>query len=53
MIIGLQQGLKDDGIVVSLVKLCRWFDVPRRTVYYWPTKTAPKPRPGLLNRSRP
>jgi putative transposase len=42
MILGLQQGLKDDGIVVSLVKLCRWFDVPRRTVYYRPTKAAPK-----------
>ena len=23
-------------------KLCSWFDVPRRTVYYKPTKAAPK-----------
>jgi putative transposase len=40
--LSLQQGLKDDGIVVSLVKLWRWFGVPRRTVYYQPTKAVPK-----------
>jgi putative transposase len=34
MILSLQQGLKADGVVVSLVKLCQWFEVPRRTVYY-------------------
>ncbi len=27
MILGLQQQLKDDGLEVSLVKLCRWFEV--------------------------
>jgi putative transposase len=37
----IQQGLRDDGINVSMVKLCRWFDQPRRTMYYRPTKTAP------------
>ncbi len=42
MILSLQQGLKDDGVVVSLVKLCRWFEVPRRTVYYRTTKGKPK-----------
>jgi len=42
MILGLQQQLKDDGLEVSLVKLCRWFEVPRRTVYYTPTKAQPK-----------
>jgi len=42
MILGLQQQLKDDGFEVSLVKLCRWFEVPRRTVYYTPTKAQPK-----------
>lgn len=42
MILALQQGLKDDGVEVSLVKLCRWFDVPRRSVYYQPCKAAPK-----------
>ncbi|VDS08418.1 hypothetical protein PARHAE_01602 [Paracoccus haematequi] len=31
-----------DGIKVSLVKLCAWFGVPRRTVYYKPAKAAPK-----------
>ena len=29
-------------MVVSLVKLCQWFGVPRRTVYYQPTKAEPK-----------
>lgn len=42
MILALQQALKDDGVFVSLVKLCRWFDVPRRTVFYKTTKAAPK-----------
>lgn len=27
---------------VSISKLCHWFDIPRRTVYYHPTKSAPK-----------
>lgn len=42
MILGLQQGLKADGIEVSLVKLCQWFGVARRTVYYRETKGQPK-----------
>ncbi|MGA0825641.1 MAG: DDE-type integrase/transposase/recombinase, partial [Burkholderiaceae bacterium] len=25
-----------------MTKLCQWFEVPRRTVYYKPTKSAPK-----------
>ncbi len=28
MILELQQALKDDGVFVSLVKLCGWFGVP-------------------------
>ena len=32
MILALQQSLKDDGVLVSLVKLCQWFGVPRRTL---------------------
>ena len=42
MILELQQALKDDGVMVSLVKLCGWFGVSRRTVYYKPTKGEPK-----------
>ncbi len=42
MIVSLQQGLLAEGVQVSLVKLCQWFGVPRRTVYYRPTKSAPK-----------
>lgn len=37
----IQQGLREDGFVVSMVKLCRWFGMPRRTVYYRPVKSPP------------
>ena len=42
MIRTLHEGLLADGIAVSVAKLCTWFGVPRRTVYYKPTKAAPK-----------
>ena len=42
MIRAIQQGLLADGFKVSIAKLCSWFDVPRRTVYYKPLKSAPK-----------
>lgn len=42
MILGLQQELKAEGVAISLVKLCQWFEIPRRTVYYHPTKGKPK-----------
>jgi putative transposase len=45
--VSLQQGLQADGIRVSMAKLCRWFDQPRRTVYYRPTKSPPKVKPEL------
>ncbi len=44
MIEGLQQGLKVDVFTVSISKLCQWFNVPRRTVYYRPHKA-----PSRLN----
>jgi len=47
LIARVQQGLKDDGVVVSVSQLCRWFEVPRRTVYYRPTKSAPKVQEAL------
>ena len=47
MISSIRQGLKDDGFEGSISKLCRWFGVPRRTVYYRPTKAQPKVRPEL------
>ena len=42
MIETIRQGLKAEGVAVSTSKLCRWFGVPRRTVYYKPTKAVPK-----------
>lgn len=42
MIETICHGLKAEGIEVSISKLCRWFAVSRRTVYYLPTKAAPK-----------
>lgn len=37
----IRQGLKEDGLAVSVSKLCRWIGVPRRTVDYCPTKKTP------------
>ena len=42
MIRRIQQGLIAEGVVVSVAKLCAWFGIPRRTVYYKPVKAAPK-----------
>lgn len=42
MILRFQRGLVGDGFVVFLAKLCRWFGVPRRTVYYQSLKAVPK-----------
>ncbi len=41
MIETIHQGLKEEGVVVSISKLCKWFNVPRRTVYYRPVKAQP------------
>ncbi len=37
----IRQGLKEDGYTVSISQLYRWFDVPRRTVYYRRTRKPP------------
>jgi putative transposase len=42
MIETIRQGLKQDGFDVSISKLCRWFEIPRRAVYYKPTKAPAK-----------
>lgn len=47
MIISIQQGLRAEGLEVSVAKLCRWFGVARRTMYYRPTKAPPKVREEL------
>ena len=52
MIETIRQGLKEDGFDVSISKLCKWFDVPRRTVYYRPTKAEPKIQERLLTPSK-
>lgn len=49
MILSLQQGLAEDGVLVSLVKLCQWFKIPRRTVYYRSAKSAPKVQEHLVH----
>jgi putative transposase len=47
MIETIRQGLREDGVEVSISQLCRWFGVPRRTVYYRPRRVAPKVRAEL------
>ena len=49
MIRTLHEGLLADGINVPIAKLCGWFGVPRRTVYYKPTKSAPKIDPRFAD----
>jgi putative transposase len=45
--VSLRQGLLAEGVRVSMAQLCRWFEQPRRTVYYKPVKSPPKIRPEL------
>ncbi|WP_420004406.1 hypothetical protein [Arenibacterium sp. LLYu02] len=45
LICRIQQGLLAEGIEVSVAKLCAWFGIPRRTVYYKPVQAAPKVDP--------
>ncbi|MEL6475393.1 MAG: IS3 family transposase [Pseudomonadota bacterium] len=47
MIRTLHEGLLSDGFSVPLTKLCAWFEVPRRTVYYKPVKAPPKIDPAF------
>jgi putative transposase len=42
--------LADDGYQVSISQLCRWFGVPRRTVYYRPRRSSPKVNSALAER---
>ena len=51
MIVAIRQGLKEEGVDVSISRLCRWFDVPRRTVYYRPTKKLPIVQERFAHRS--
>ncbi len=41
MIASVRQGLKDEGRSVPLSRLCEWFEVPRRTMYYRSRKKPP------------
>ena len=45
MIETIRQGLKEEGVVVSISQLCRWFEVPRRTFYYQSVKSPPTVQP--------
>lgn len=47
MIRTLHEGLLADGLTVPLTKLCTWFGVPRRSVYYKPVKSPPKINPAF------
>jgi putative transposase len=38
----VKQGLEAEGVTVPMTKLCQWFEVPGRSVYYKPTKSPPK-----------
>ncbi|MDH5858362.1 hypothetical protein [Lampropedia aestuarii] len=48
MIALVQQGLRSEGVDVSISQMCRWFGEPRRSVYYQATKSAPKLQAQLV-----
>jgi putative transposase len=48
MMLSLQQDFKSEGVDVSMSRFCRWFEVPRRTMYYKATKAAPKVQEQLV-----
>jgi DNA invertase Pin-like site-specific DNA recombinase len=43
----IRQGLFEEGVEVSISKICRYLGIPRRTVYYRPVKSVPKVKPEL------
>ena len=45
--LSIQQGLQEEGVAVPMTKLCRWFGVARRTVYYHQTRQPARIRPEL------
>ncbi len=52
MIETIRQGLKQDGFeVVAVSTVCKWFGIPRRTVYYKPLKAKSVIQIDLPNRS--
>jgi putative transposase len=53
VILAVQQGLAAEGCRVPLAKLCRWFEVPRRTLSYRPVKSAQKVRARLSEPLKP
>ncbi|MEE9875742.1 MAG: hypothetical protein PBU97_02975 [Stenotrophomonas maltophilia] len=45
--LSVQQGLKKEGFSVPMTKLCRWFEVARRTTYYKPIRVPAKVKAEL------
>ena len=50
MIESIHQSLADEGNVVFLSQLCRWFNMPRRTFYYHPVKKEPAVNEAIATR---
>ena len=46
MILQIRQGLQAEGIDIPLARLCRWFSIPGRTLYYRPIK---RPQPAAAS----
>jgi len=45
----LHEGLQAKGVAASLIKLCTWFDLPRRILRYKPRKAVPKDDPRFAD----
>ncbi len=53
MFLGIQRDMQSEGVAVSVSRLCHWFEVPRRTIYYKPTKAAPKVQDRFVKPMKP
>lgn len=43
----VQQGLKPEGVAVTMTNFCQWFGMARRTTYYKPTRLPARVKPEL------
>lgn len=43
-----RQAAADEGVTVSMTKLCQWFGIPRRSAYYRSQRSAPKVQPRFV-----
>jgi putative transposase len=43
-----RQAAAEEGVTVSMTKLCQWLGIPRRSAYYRSQRSAPKVQPRFV-----